>query len=173
MWGRGRSEEPRLGKCGEGRPFLRKGFDLLLSQLHGVLRVILEPLMGDLPIVGAVSMFFIRRPVRRDVEEGQGREDWDGEGGQLWGMEEGTDKKTDFGQLLGGSDCASTCSFLPDPRYQLDRDDQPVGYPGTQVSRTDWAPAKCGRLPGGFGAVKDAAVPSRSLEPLGRQDRCP
>uniref|UniRef100_A0A8C0LQ83 Extended synaptotagmin-1 n=1 Tax=Canis lupus dingo TaxID=286419 RepID=A0A8C0LQ83_CANLU len=31
-------------------------------QLHGVLRVILEPLIGDLPIVGAVSMFFIRRP---------------------------------------------------------------------------------------------------------------
>uniref|UniRef100_A0A8C2VKY8 Membrane-bound C2 domain-containing protein n=1 Tax=Chinchilla lanigera TaxID=34839 RepID=A0A8C2VKY8_CHILA len=31
-------------------------------QLHGVLRVILEPLLGDLPIVGAVSMFFIRRP---------------------------------------------------------------------------------------------------------------
>ncbi|XP_049482650.1 extended synaptotagmin-1 [Panthera uncia] len=31
-------------------------------QLHGVLRVILEPLIGNLPIVGAVSMFFIRRP---------------------------------------------------------------------------------------------------------------
>ncbi|XP_040839846.1 extended synaptotagmin-1 [Ochotona curzoniae] len=31
-------------------------------QLHGVLRVILEPLLGDVPIVGAVSMFFIRRP---------------------------------------------------------------------------------------------------------------
>ncbi|XP_004589864.2 extended synaptotagmin-1 [Ochotona princeps] len=31
-------------------------------QLHGVLRVILEPLLGDIPIVGAVSMFFIRRP---------------------------------------------------------------------------------------------------------------
>ncbi|KAG3291640.1 extended synaptotagmin 1, transcript variant X1 [Ictidomys tridecemlineatus] len=31
-------------------------------QLHGILRVILEPLVGDLPIVGAVSMFFIRRP---------------------------------------------------------------------------------------------------------------
>ncbi|XP_052609625.1 extended synaptotagmin-1 [Peromyscus californicus insignis] len=31
-------------------------------QLHGVLRVILEPLTGDLPIVGAVSMFFIKRP---------------------------------------------------------------------------------------------------------------
>uniref|UniRef100_H0VS15 Extended synaptotagmin-1 n=1 Tax=Cavia porcellus TaxID=10141 RepID=H0VS15_CAVPO len=32
------------------------------GHLHGILRVILEPLMGDLPIVGAVSMFFIRRP---------------------------------------------------------------------------------------------------------------
>ncbi|XP_036773394.2 extended synaptotagmin-1 isoform X3 [Manis pentadactyla] len=32
-------------------------------QLHGILRVILEPLIGDLPIVGAVSMFFIRRPI--------------------------------------------------------------------------------------------------------------
>uniref|UniRef100_A0A8C0CW41 Extended synaptotagmin-1 n=1 Tax=Balaenoptera musculus TaxID=9771 RepID=A0A8C0CW41_BALMU len=31
-------------------------------QLQGVLRVILEPLIGNLPIVGAVSMFFIRRP---------------------------------------------------------------------------------------------------------------
>lgn len=27
------------------------------------MRVILEPLIGDVPIVGAVSMFFIRRPV--------------------------------------------------------------------------------------------------------------
>ncbi|XP_067385958.1 extended synaptotagmin-1 [Emydura macquarii macquarii] len=31
-------------------------------QLHGVLRVILEPLIGDVPIVGALTMFFIRRP---------------------------------------------------------------------------------------------------------------
>ncbi|XP_038551560.1 extended synaptotagmin-1 [Micropterus salmoides] len=31
-------------------------------QLHGVMRVILEPLIGDVPIVGAVTMFFIRRP---------------------------------------------------------------------------------------------------------------
>lgn len=47
--------------------FLRKGCDpFFLSQLHGVLRVILEPLIGDLPIVGAVSMFFIRRPVREN-----------------------------------------------------------------------------------------------------------
>ncbi|KAK7915945.1 hypothetical protein WMY93_011706 [Mugilogobius chulae] len=31
-------------------------------QLHGMMRVILEPLIGDVPIVGAVSMFFIQRP---------------------------------------------------------------------------------------------------------------
>ncbi|XP_030585516.1 extended synaptotagmin-1-like [Archocentrus centrarchus] len=31
-------------------------------QLHGMMRVILEPLVGDVPIVGAVTMFFIRRP---------------------------------------------------------------------------------------------------------------
>uniref|UniRef100_A0A8C1ZVP8 Extended synaptotagmin-like protein 1b n=1 Tax=Cyprinus carpio TaxID=7962 RepID=A0A8C1ZVP8_CYPCA len=31
-------------------------------QLHGMMRVILEPLMGDVPIVGAVTMFFIQRP---------------------------------------------------------------------------------------------------------------
>ncbi|KAJ8403981.1 hypothetical protein AAFF_G00343310 [Aldrovandia affinis] len=31
-------------------------------QLHGMLRVILEPLIGDVPIVGAITMFFIRRP---------------------------------------------------------------------------------------------------------------
>lgn len=29
-----------------------------------MMRVILEPLIGDVPIVGAVSMFFIQRPVR-------------------------------------------------------------------------------------------------------------
>lgn len=32
-------------------------------QLHGKLRVILEPLIGDVPLVGAITMFFIRRPV--------------------------------------------------------------------------------------------------------------
>ncbi|KAG7477370.1 hypothetical protein MATL_G00068880 [Megalops atlanticus] len=31
-------------------------------QLHGMLRVILEPLIADVPIVGAVTVFFIRRP---------------------------------------------------------------------------------------------------------------
>ncbi|XP_036956344.1 extended synaptotagmin-1 isoform X2 [Acanthopagrus latus] len=35
-------------------------------QLHGMMRVILEPLIGDVPIVGAVSMFFIQRP-RLDI----------------------------------------------------------------------------------------------------------
>lgn len=28
-----------------------------------MLRVILEPLIGNIPLVGAVTMFFIRRPV--------------------------------------------------------------------------------------------------------------
>ncbi|XP_056157956.1 extended synaptotagmin-1 isoform X2 [Lampris incognitus] len=31
-------------------------------QLYGMMRVILEPLIGDVPIVGAVTMFFIQRP---------------------------------------------------------------------------------------------------------------
>ncbi|MEE6471476.1 hypothetical protein FKM82_009281 [Ascaphus truei] len=32
-------------------------------QLHGMLRVILEPLMGDIPLIGAITLFFIRRPL--------------------------------------------------------------------------------------------------------------
>uniref|UniRef100_A0A8C5MIY3 Extended synaptotagmin 1 n=1 Tax=Leptobrachium leishanense TaxID=445787 RepID=A0A8C5MIY3_9ANUR len=32
-------------------------------QLHGMLRVILEPLIGDIPIIGAITLFFIRRPM--------------------------------------------------------------------------------------------------------------
>ncbi|XP_034028313.1 extended synaptotagmin-1 [Thalassophryne amazonica] len=31
-------------------------------QLHGKLRVILEPLIADMPLVGAITLFFIRRP---------------------------------------------------------------------------------------------------------------
>uniref|UniRef100_A0A3Q3WI43 Uncharacterized protein n=1 Tax=Mola mola TaxID=94237 RepID=A0A3Q3WI43_MOLML len=31
-------------------------------QLQGKLRVILEPLIGDIPLIGAITMFFIRRP---------------------------------------------------------------------------------------------------------------
>ncbi|XP_040197030.1 extended synaptotagmin-1 isoform X2 [Rana temporaria] len=33
------------------------------AQLHGMMRVILEPLIGDVPIIGAITLFFIRRPM--------------------------------------------------------------------------------------------------------------
>uniref|UniRef100_A0A8C2ACL4 Extended synaptotagmin-3-like n=1 Tax=Cyprinus carpio TaxID=7962 RepID=A0A8C2ACL4_CYPCA len=36
-------------------------------QLQGMLRVILEPLIGQAPLVGGVTMFFIRRPVSMDI----------------------------------------------------------------------------------------------------------
>uniref|UniRef100_H3CJY8 Extended synaptotagmin 2 n=1 Tax=Tetraodon nigroviridis TaxID=99883 RepID=H3CJY8_TETNG len=32
-------------------------------QMHGVLRVVLEPLLGDLPLVGALSAFFLKKPL--------------------------------------------------------------------------------------------------------------
>ncbi|XP_053324429.1 extended synaptotagmin-2 isoform X1 [Spea bombifrons] len=32
-------------------------------QLHGTMRVILEPLIGDLPIIGAMSLFFLKKPL--------------------------------------------------------------------------------------------------------------
>ncbi|XP_034416123.1 extended synaptotagmin-2 [Cyclopterus lumpus] len=32
-------------------------------QIHGVLRVVLEPLLGDMPLVGALSMFFLKKPL--------------------------------------------------------------------------------------------------------------
>ncbi|XP_031439821.1 extended synaptotagmin-2 isoform X2 [Clupea harengus] len=32
-------------------------------QLHGVLRVVLEPLLGNMPLVGALSLFFIKKPL--------------------------------------------------------------------------------------------------------------
>ncbi|XP_072524644.1 extended synaptotagmin-2 isoform X2 [Salminus brasiliensis] len=31
-------------------------------QLHGVLRVIMEPLLGDMPLIGALSVFFLKKP---------------------------------------------------------------------------------------------------------------
>ncbi|XP_045076498.1 extended synaptotagmin-2-A, partial [Coregonus clupeaformis] len=31
-------------------------------QLHGVLRVVMEPLLGDMPLVGALSLFFLKKP---------------------------------------------------------------------------------------------------------------
>uniref|UniRef100_A0AAR2JQA5 Extended synaptotagmin-like protein 2a n=1 Tax=Pygocentrus nattereri TaxID=42514 RepID=A0AAR2JQA5_PYGNA len=33
-------------------------------QLHGVLRVIMEPLLGDMPLIGALSVFFLKKPFR-------------------------------------------------------------------------------------------------------------
>ncbi|XP_030635007.1 extended synaptotagmin-2 [Chanos chanos] len=32
-------------------------------QLHGVLRVVMEPLLGDMPLVGALSFFFLKKPL--------------------------------------------------------------------------------------------------------------
>ncbi|XP_036452707.1 LOW QUALITY PROTEIN: extended synaptotagmin-2 [Colossoma macropomum] len=32
-------------------------------QLHGVLRVVLEPLLGEMPLVGAFSLFFLKKPL--------------------------------------------------------------------------------------------------------------
>uniref|UniRef100_A0A8B9JIP9 Extended synaptotagmin-like protein 2b n=1 Tax=Astyanax mexicanus TaxID=7994 RepID=A0A8B9JIP9_ASTMX len=32
-------------------------------QLHGVLRVVLEPLLGEMPLVGALSLFFLKKPL--------------------------------------------------------------------------------------------------------------
>lgn len=31
--------------------------------MHGVLRVVMEPLLGDMPLVGALSVFFLKKPV--------------------------------------------------------------------------------------------------------------
>ncbi|KPP60145.1 hypothetical protein Z043_121876, partial [Scleropages formosus] len=33
-------------------------------QLQGVVRVIMEPLLGDVPLVGALSIFFLKKPCR-------------------------------------------------------------------------------------------------------------
>ncbi|XP_054621726.1 extended synaptotagmin-2 isoform X2 [Dunckerocampus dactyliophorus] len=32
-------------------------------QIHGVLRVVMEPLLGDAPLVGALSLFFLKKPL--------------------------------------------------------------------------------------------------------------
>ncbi|XP_033838570.1 extended synaptotagmin-2-like isoform X2 [Periophthalmus magnuspinnatus] len=31
-------------------------------QLHGVMRVVMEPLLGDMPLIGALSVFFLKKP---------------------------------------------------------------------------------------------------------------
>ncbi|CAF97775.1 unnamed protein product, partial [Tetraodon nigroviridis] len=33
------------------------------DQLHGTLRVVMEPLLGDMPLVGALSVFFLKKPL--------------------------------------------------------------------------------------------------------------
>ncbi|XP_067864139.1 extended synaptotagmin-2-A-like isoform X2 [Heptranchias perlo] len=43
------------------RYFCRAGVKSI--QLNGIVRVILEPLIGDMPLVGALSLFFLRRPL--------------------------------------------------------------------------------------------------------------
>ncbi|XP_077471009.1 extended synaptotagmin-2-A [Stigmatopora argus] len=32
-------------------------------QLHGVMRVVMEPLLGDMPLIGALSVFFLQKPL--------------------------------------------------------------------------------------------------------------
>ncbi|XP_037372446.1 extended synaptotagmin-2 isoform X2 [Talpa occidentalis] len=43
------------------RYFCRAGVQSI--QVHGTMRVILEPLIGDMPLVGALSLFFLRKPL--------------------------------------------------------------------------------------------------------------
>uniref|UniRef100_A0A8C4ZZT2 Extended synaptotagmin-like protein 2b n=1 Tax=Gadus morhua TaxID=8049 RepID=A0A8C4ZZT2_GADMO len=43
------------------RFFCRAGIKSI--QLHGVLRVLMDPLLGDMPLVGALSLFFLKKPV--------------------------------------------------------------------------------------------------------------
>uniref|UniRef100_A0A803ST04 Extended synaptotagmin 2 n=1 Tax=Anolis carolinensis TaxID=28377 RepID=A0A803ST04_ANOCA len=43
------------------RYFCRAGVKSI--QIHGTMRVILEPLLGDMPLIGALSLFFLRKPV--------------------------------------------------------------------------------------------------------------
>nr|KAF6399834.1 hypothetical protein HJG59_010105 [Molossus molossus] len=52
-----------VGKCEMDleikRYFCRAGVQSI--QIHGTMRVILEPLTGDMPLVGALSIFFLRK----------------------------------------------------------------------------------------------------------------
>ncbi|XP_054370392.1 extended synaptotagmin-2 isoform X2 [Molothrus ater] len=43
------------------RYFCRAGVKSI--QIHGTMRVILEPLIGDMPLIGALSLFFLRKPL--------------------------------------------------------------------------------------------------------------
>ncbi|KAI5131721.1 Extended Synaptotagmin-2 [Manis pentadactyla] len=39
----------------------------LTCRIHGTMRVILEPLIGYMPLVGALSIFFLRKPVSQHL----------------------------------------------------------------------------------------------------------
>lgn len=46
-----------------GRRGQRRDCVVPAPQMHGVLRVVMEPLLGDVPLVGALSVFFLKKPV--------------------------------------------------------------------------------------------------------------
>lgn len=79
-------------------------------QIEGMMRVILEPLIGDAPLVGGVTFFFIRRPVSAGMHL-----DWH----QSW--------------LPFHNSISVLLVYLLDSRDQLDWCDQPPGLPGLQV----------------------------------------
>ncbi|XP_069031510.1 extended synaptotagmin-2 isoform X2 [Embiotoca jacksoni] len=41
--------------------YIRAGIQSI--QLHGVMRVVMEPLLGDMPLIGALSVFFLKKPL--------------------------------------------------------------------------------------------------------------
>ncbi|KAE8290534.1 Extended synaptotagmin-2-A [Larimichthys crocea] len=36
-------------------------------QLHGTMRVVMEPLLGDMPLIGALSVFFLKKPIQASI----------------------------------------------------------------------------------------------------------
>lgn len=82
-----------------------------IFQLKGMLRVILEPLIGDAPLVGGVTFFFLRRPASAHRR---------------------------FHDLTVTNQTVQWATFntffFLDPRNQLDRSNQPFGHPCLQVS---------------------------------------
>lgn len=81
-----------------------------------MLRVILEPLIGNIPLVGAVTMFFIRRPVSVFLFNG-------------------------FALCSNARpftySCLFVCIICVETGHQLDRTYQPLGYPWIEVSLYD------------------------------------
>lgn len=80
-----------------------------------MLRVILEPLIGDVPLVGAVTLFFIRRPVR------------------LFTFALHCYEKARVYSYVITFSCI-VCFICVETGHQLDRTYKPAGYPRTEVS---------------------------------------